>query len=370
MTREYASTEGQYDAALLAAVLGLLAVGIVMVYSSSSVVALTSYQDAAYFVKRQVIWAAIGLAAMTVAMRWDHEKLGSKQVVWMLLIVTLVLLVAVLVPGIGRTVNGARRWLRLGFISVQPAELMKFTLVVYLAAYLSDKGDRIRSFGSGLLPALLVCGLLLGLTLVQPDFGTVVAMGLVIAALLFAAGAKVGHLALLTIAAAPAVYLAVANSAYRLRRMLTFLDPWADPQGAGHQIVQSFLAFGSGGVFGRGLGEGRQKLLFLPERHSDFIYAVIGEELGIIGALAVLLLFGLVLWRGMAIARNARGLGRMLALGFTLLIIVQALFNMAVVTGIVPTKGIALPLVSYGGSALVVTLASVGVMLNVSRKYP
>ncbi len=368
MTKPYVRREGPYDASLLAAVLGLLALGVVMVYSSSSVVALQSYGDAAYFAKRQVVWAALGLGAMTFAMRYDHERLGKKQVVWLLLIVTLLLLAAVLLPGIGRTVNGARRWIRLGFLSLQPAELMKFTLVIYLAAYISSKGERIRSFGSGLLPALLVCGLYLGLTVVQPDFGTVVAAGLVLAGMLFAGGAKIGHLALLAALAAPAAYLAVANSAYRLRRMLAFLDPWADPQGAGHQIVQSFLAFGSGGIFGRGLGEGRQKLLFLPERHSDFIYAVIGEELGILGALAVLLLFGLVLWRGMAIARNAEGLGRMLALGFTLMITVQALINMAVVTGIVPTKGIALPLVSYGGSALVVTLASVGVLLNISKR--
>jgi cell division protein FtsW len=186
--------------------------------------------------------------------------------------------------------------------------------------------------------------------------------------MLFAGGARLAHLSALLLLAAPLAYAAIATKAYRVRRMMTFLDPWADPQGAGHQIVQSFLAFGSGGVLGRGLGEGRQKLLFLPERHSDFIFAVIGEELGVVGALAVLVLFGVVLWRGMSIAWHTTGLGRMLALGFTLMITGQALFNMAVVTGTMPTKGIALPLVSYGGSALVVTLASVGVLLNISRK--
>jgi len=303
-------------------------------------------------------------------MHVDHEIFGRKQVVAVLLAVTLLLLAAVLVPGIGRSINGARRWLRVGALSFQPAELMKFTLVVYVSAYVTGKGKKIRSLVHGLVPGLLICGLFLGLTLVQPDFGTVVAVGAVLAALFFAGGARIPHLVLLGLVVVPFGIFSVASKAYRLRRLMTFLDPWADPQGAGHQIVQSFLAFGSGGVFGRGLGEGRQKLLFLPERHSDFIYAVIGEELGIIGALLVLALFGLVLWRGIAIARNAQGLGRMLALGFTLLITVQALFNMAVVTGIVPTKGIALPLVSYGGSALVVTLASVGVMLNISRKYP
>ena len=371
MTKDFPrGVPGRYDTALLGAVLGLLAIGVVMVYSSSSVVALMSYHDASYFMKRQIVWALLGLLVMMAAMHVDHEALGKRPIVGVLLLVTLLLLIAVLVPGIGRAINGARRWLRFGSLSFQPAELMKFTLVVYLGAYISTKGKRIGSFLHGLVPVLLVTGLYLGLTLVQPDFGTVVAVGLVLFAMLFAGGAKLWHLTVLMLVAAPLGYAAIAAKAYRLRRLMSFLDPWADPQGAGHQIVQSFLAFGSGGVFGRGLGEGRQKLLFLPERHSDFIYAVIGEELGIIGALIVLALFGVVLWRGIAIARNAQGLGRMLAIGFTLMITMQALFNMAVVTGIVPTKGIALPLVSYGGSALVFTLASVGVLLNISRKYP
>jgi cell division protein FtsW len=365
LAREHA---GRYDTVLLASVLALLAVGVVMVYSSSSVVALMSYGDPSYFMKRQIAWAVLGLLAMMITMRIDHERLGDKRVIGLLLVFTLVLLVAVLVPGIGRTINGARRWLRFGPLSFQPAELMKFTLVVYLSGYLSAKGDRVRDFSHGLLPGLLMACLFLGLTLVQPDLGTVVAMGLVMLAMFYAGGARLSHLTGLLLAAAPLGYAAVAGKAYRMRRIFAFLDPWADPQGAGHQIVQSFLAFGSGGVFGRGLGQGRQKLLFLPERHSDFIFAVIGEELGIIGALVVLLLFGIVLWRGTAIARSTRGLSRMLALGFTLLISLQALFNMAVVTGIMPTKGIALPLVSYGGSALVVTLASVGVLLNISKK--
>jgi cell division protein FtsW len=368
IARDYAAPmQGRFDPLLMGAVLGLLAIGVVMVYSSSSVVALTSYGDASYFMKRQIVWALLGVLVMMAMMRLDHEKLRNKRVVAILLVVTIALLAAVLVPGVGRSINGARRWIRFGPLSLQPAELMKFTLIVYLSSYIGAKGERIRNFSHGLVPALLMSGLFLGLTLVQPDFGTVVAVGIVLFAMLFAGGAKVVHLAGLAVLALPLGVLAVATRAYRLRRLMSFLDPWADPQGAGHQIVQSFLAFGSGGVLGRGLGEGRQKLLFLPERHSDFIFAVIGEELGIVGALIVLALFGMILWRGIAIARNTRGTSRMLALGFTLLITVQALFNMAVVTGILPTKGIALPLVSYGGSALVVSLASVGVLLNISR---
>ena len=359
---------GQYDKILLAAVMVLLAGGVVMVYSSSSVVALTTYNDPTYFMRRQTIWAALGFIMMMVTMRVDHEMLANKQVVAALLLVTFALLAATFIPGIGRTVNGARRWIKAGPFTFQPAELMKVVLVVYLSSYLSSRREIIRDFQRGLLPAIAVTGLFLGLVLLQPDFGTVMAMGAVIMLMLLAGGARFTHLGALFLGAGSFAFVAVVNKAYRLRRITSFLNPWDDPQGAGHQIIQSYLAFGSGGVFGRGLGEGRQKLLFLPERHSDFIYAVIGEELGLIGAGVVLLLFCVILWRGLRIAFRTEGFSRLLALGITTLICAQALINMAVVTGIIPTKGIALPLVSYGGSALVVTLASVGVLLNISRE--
>jgi cell division protein FtsW len=359
--------DGQYDSMLFSAVMLLLGIGVVMVYSSSSAVALTTYHDPSYFMKRQILWGLFGTTVMLVAMRLDHRVLANKRVVLVLLVVTLALLIATFVPGIGRTVNGARRWVRLGIVSFQPAELMKFTVVIYLSSYLSSRGERIRDFAQGLLPPLVLAGLFLGVTLLQPDFGTVMAVTVILLILLFAGGARLLHLAALVALAVPLVYVAVAFKAYRLRRIMAFLDPWADPKGAGHQIVQSYLAFGSGGIFGRGLGEGRQKLLFLPERHSDFIYAVIGEELGLWGALLILLLFGVVLWRGLRIAGSTTGFSRLLAVGITALIIVQALINMAVVTGLMPTKGIALPLVSYGGSALVVTMAAAGVLLNISK---
>jgi cell division protein FtsW len=209
----------------------------------------------------------------------------------------------------------------------------------------------------------------LSVAVVQPDFGSAMTLAAVAGIMLFAGGANVLHIGGTLLAALPVIYFAVAHKAYRWRRIVAFLDPWSDPQGAGHQIIQSFLAFGSGGVFGRGLGEGRQKLLFLPERHSDFIYAVIGEELGLIGALAVLLLFLVILWRGVRVALAANDpFSRMLALGITLLISIQGLINMCVVTGLLPTKGIALPLVSYGGSSLVITMAALGVLLNISKE--
>ena len=361
--------KGHFDKTLLAAIVLLIMVSVVMVYSSSSVVALTTYDDPAYFMKRQAMWAIVGLALMAVTMRIDHRVLSKQHMVIALLLISLLLLAATLVPGVGKMVNGSRRWLRLGMVSFQPAELAKFALVVYLSYYIAKKGERIRDFSNGLVPAYVVTGVLSGVALLQPDFGSAVTLGVVAGVLLFAGGANVLHLGGTVAAALPFLYFAVAHSAYRARRIFAFLDPWADARGAGHQIIQSFLAFGSGGVFGRGLGEGRQKLLFLPERHSDFIYAVIGEELGLIGALFVLALFMVILWRGVRIARLTDDpFSRMLALGVTLLVCFQGLVNMLVVTGLLPTKGIALPLMSYGGSSLVVTLASLGVLLNISRE--
>jgi cell division protein FtsW len=354
---------------LLVVILMLTAVSVVMVYSSSSVVALTTYDDAMFFMKRQIIWALVGLALMAITMQVNHRLLSDQRVVIAFVVISLMLLAATLVPGLGRMINGSRRWLRFGILSFQPSEFAKVALVVYMSYYIAKKGERLRDFMNGLVPAYVVTGIFLGISLLQPDFGSAMTLAGVACILLFAGGANVLHLGGTAAAALPFVYFAVAHSAYRARRIFSFLDPWADPQGAGHQIIQSFLAFGSGGVFGRGLGEGRQKLLFLPERHSDFIYAVIGEELGLIGALAVLALFLVILWRGVRIALSAGDpFSRMLALGITLLVCVQGLINMAVVTGLLPTKGIALPLVSYGGSSLVITMAALGVLLNISRE--
>jgi cell division protein FtsW len=279
------------------------------------------------------------------------------------------LLGATLVPGIGKLINGSRRWLRFSVLSFQPSEIAKFALVLYLGYFITKKGEQLRDFVHGLLPAYIVTALFAGIAILQPDFGSAMTLGIVAAVMLFAGGASLVHLGGTFLAMLPIVYIEIVHKAYRLRRVTSFLDPWSDPQGAGHQIIQSFLAFGSGGIFGRGLGEGRQKLLFLPERHSDFIFAVIGEELGLIGALVVVLLFLVILWRGIKIALSAPDeFSRLLAVGITALVSVQAMINMAVVTGLLPTKGIALPLVSYGGSSLVITLGALGILLNISKE--
>jgi len=362
-------TNKHYDPLLLAAILLLLGVGVVMVYSSSSVVAMTTYDDGAFFMKRQLVWAMLGLGLMAITMRIDHRFWTDRRVVILIAAVSLMLLAATLVPGIGKMINGSRRWIRFSMLSFQPSEVAKFALVLYLGYFITKKGEELRDFVHGLLPAYIVTAVFAGVAILQPDFGSAVTFALVASIMLFAGGANLAHLGGTVLAMLPIFFAAVAHKAYRLRRITAFLDPWSDPQGAGHQIIQSFLAFGSGGVFGRGLGEGRQKLLFLPERHSDFIFAVIGEELGLIGALVVVLLFLVILWRGIKIALGASDeFSRLLAVGITSLISVQAMINMAVVTGLLPTKGIALPLVSYGGSSLVVTLAALGILLNISKE--
>jgi len=354
------------DHTLLGVTMILALVGLVMVFSASAIVADNRFQDSGFFLKRQIAWLTIGFLLMHLTSCIDYtlwKKLSIPMVACILL-----LLVMVLVPSLGVAANGARRWLPMGLISVQPAEMVKLVGVIYLAAYLTKKGDKITLFRDGLLPPLIVIGLLSGLVLLEPDLGTVVVLGLVTVGMCFLAGARVSHLLVLGFCAIPVVLVLVLGSSYRRQRLMTFLAPWKDPSDTGFQITQSFLAFGSGGPFGVGLGEGKQKLYFLPEAHTDFVLALVGEELGLIGTATVILLFALFVWRGLQIAARARvPFGRYLGMGITLLIGVQALVNAAVVTGLLPTKGLTLPFVSYGGSSLVVSLIGVGILLSISR---
>ena len=355
------------DHTLLAVTMILALVGLVMVFSASAIMAGNGkHHDPGFFLKRQIAWLAFGFLLMHLTSRLDYtlwKKLSIPMLACMLL-----LLVMVLVPSLGVVVKGARRWLRWGPISVQPAEMIKLVAVIYMAAYLAKKGDKITLFRDGLLPALIVIGLLSGLVLLEPDLGTVVVLGLVTVGMCFLAGARVSHLLALGLGAIPVVLVLVLGSSYRRQRLMTFLAPWKDASDAGFQITQSFLSFGSGGSFGVGLGEGKQKLYFLPEAHTDFVLALVGEELGLIGTATVILLFAFFVWRGFQIAARARvPFGRYLGMGITLLIGGQALVNAAVVTGLLPTKGLTLPFVSYGGSSLVVSLVGVGILLSISR---
>lgn len=354
------------DGSVLAVTVVLALIGLVMVFSASAVVAGNRFHDPIYFLKRQLAWLALGFLLLQVASRIDYTV--WRRLALPILAVTAVLLIAVLIPSVGVMVKGARRWLRFGLISVQPAEIAKLTAVIYLAAYLANKGSRVREFASGFLPPLLIVGLMAGLVLLQPDLGTVVVIGVVTLALFFLGGARLTHLVGLVLAALPAGAALILGSSYRRQRLMTFLAPWKDPTDAGFQMTQSFLAFGSGGPFGVGLGEGKQKLFFLPEAHTDFVLALVGEELGLVGTGAIMLLFAVVVLKGFRIAGRAREpFGRHLALGITLMISLQVLVNAGVVTGLLPTKGLTLPLVSYGGSSLVVTLLGIGILLSISR---
>src|SRR4026209_624237 len=355
------------DHMLLFVTLTLALMGLVMVFSASAIVAGNRFQDPEFFLKRQIAWLGFGVLLMHLTSRIDYQ-LWKKLSIPILIAMT-VLLVMVLVPSLGVAAKGARRWLRWGPISIQPAEMVKLVAVIYLAAYLTRKSDKVTLFRGGLLPALNIVGVLSRLVLLEPDLGTVVVMGLVTVSLLFLGGARITHLLGLSLCAIPAVLVLVLGSSYRRQRLMTFLAPWKDPTDAGFQITQSFLAFGSGGPFGVGLGEGKQKLYFLPESHTDFVLALVGEELGLVGTATIVLLFAFFVWRGFQIAARARmPFGRYLGMGITLLIGGQALVNAAVVTGLLPTKGLTLPFVSYGGSSLVVSLIGVGILLSISRE--
>jgi cell division protein FtsW len=360
------SAEG-IDRPLLVVVTLLLVGSVVMVYSASSAIAMEQYHDAGYFLKRQLLWVGVGVIAMVIAARmnvWGWQRLALP-----LLALSGLLLVLVLVSPIGSTVNGARRWLRVAGWSLQPSELAKLAAVCYLARYLASHAGRMTEFRRGLLPPLAVCGLLVVLVLAEPDFGTAFVIAVLTLMLLFVGQARMSHLAGLVLSALPAAALLIASSPYRRQRLLAFLNPWDNAQTSGFQVIQSFLAMGRGGVNGLGLGESRQKLFFLPEPHTDFIFSVIGEELGLIGTMVVLMLFVVFFWRGLVIAQRAdEPFLRYLAVGVTAMIGMQALLHMAVVIGLLPTKGLTLPLLSYGGSSLVVDLAAVGILLAIGRQ--
>ena len=354
------------DGSVLIIAAVLAAVGLIMVFSASAVVAGNRFHDSIYFLKRQFAWLMLGFLLLQVASRLDYAV--WRRLALPLLGVTALCLIIVLIPSLGLMAKGARRWLKLGPFSLQPAELVKLVVILYLANYLTNKESRLQDFASGFLPPLVIVGLLSGLVLLQPDLGTVVVIGTVTMGLLFLAGAPLRYLGGLVLIAMPVAGALILGSPYRRQRLMTFMAPWKDPTDSGFQVTQSFLAFGSGGPFGVGLGESKQKLFFLPEAHTDFVLALVGEELGFLGTVAIMALFAMLVLKGFQIAGRAREpFGRYLALGIALLFGVQSLINAGVVTGLLPTKGLTLPLVSYGGSSLMVSLLCIGILLSISR---
>ena len=355
------------DIVLLAAVLALVGFGVVMVYSASAVYATQKFGSATYFFKRDLLWASVGLSAMAIGMRVDFG--AYRRWSYAMLVASIGMLGAVLV--VGARINGARRWFHVGGVSFQPAELAKLALVIYLAYSLAKKAEKVKSFTVGFVPHMIVCGVMMGLLLKQPDLGTAVILGLTTIILLFVAGAKVSYICIAFLGAAPILYQAIVGTPWRLRRMLAYLDPWQYRYDVGYQITESLISVGSGGMSGLGLGDGKQKLFFLPEAHTDYVMAIVGEELGLIGICAVAALFGLLIWRGARAALRARdAFGCYLGFGITTMFGLQGLVNIGVVLGALPTKGLPLPFVSFGGSTLVVDLFAMGILLNISRAAP
>jgi cell division protein FtsW len=354
------------DPWLVLAVAALLGIGLVMVFNVSYFVDHTFHDPYAFF-RRHLTSIGLGIAAA-----WATSRLGSEtyhRLAYPALFVALGCLVLVLVPGVGVTRGGAQRWIVLGPLSFQPSELAKVALVLYLAASLDRKHERVADFRRGILPHCLVAGAFAILLLAEPDFGSAALTVAVLGFMLFVGGMSWRHLAIFGGAAIPGLWYVLSSESYRVMRLKAFLNPSHDLLGANFQLHQSLIAFGSGGVTGVGLGESQQKMFFLPAAHTDFIFAVVGEELGLVGALLVLGLFALLAARGLRIAvGHPEGFGSLLAFGLTLLLVVQGLLNVGVVLGCLPTKGLVLPFISYGGSAMLLTLAEVGVLLALARE--
>jgi len=346
----------------------MVGLGIIMIYSASSIFAAERFNDNAYFFKKQAIFGVFGIICMLLVMKIPYSFFN--KIAYPLWFACLSLLIILLIPGIGTKVGGAVRWLRLGPLSFQPSEMAKLAVIILLASSLSKKDpSKIKTFSIGVLPHLIFVLPVCFLIILQPDFGTSVIILSVFFTILFAAGVPFRYLSLMGIIAGSAGTLLIICKGYRFARLLTFLNPWEHSTGSGFQIVQSFLAFGSGGLWGTGLGRGTQKLFYLPEPHTDFILSVIGEELGFVGVITVATLMLILIVCGINIAMHARDMfGTYLAVGITSLIGLQATINMCVVMGLLPTKGIPLPFISYGGTSLLLNLTSVGILLSISRQ--
>lgn len=344
----------------------LLMLGIVMIYSSSAVHADTISGDSMYFVKRHLMFLVMGLIAAVMCMVVPPGFFRDNAKTIML--ISLFLLVLVLIPGIGTKAGGARRWIRVLGFGLQPSEFAKIALILYLSDFTTRKRYMLGSLVKGFLPALFVIGFTGGLILLEPDLGTSVAAGFIGIVILFVSGVNLKHLGVLMAAAVPLLLAAIVCAPYRIKRVLAFVSPWEDPKGIGFQLVQSFIALGSGGLFGVGLGASKQKLFYLPQSHTDFIYSIIGEELGFIGAISVLILFAVIVWYSLKLSFKVKELFMSRVIfGIGMMIAFEVIVNVGVSAGALPTKGLPLPFISYGGSSLVVHMAAIGILLNMSR---
>ncbi len=358
----------RYDVTLLFCVLFLVGIGIVMVYSASSALALKKFGSDTYFLKRQALYASMGLLALVLC---GHIPLGIyRSLTYPLLGIAIILLLLVPFSQLGITAGGAKRWLSFMGVSFQPSEVARQAMILYLAYSMSKKQDQIKEFSIGFLPHVIVLALMTVLILLQPDFGSAIILGTITWILLFVGGVRWRYLLSAILLILPLAYYVLINAEYRIRRITSFLDPWQYPTDDGYQIVHSLMAFGSGGIWGAGIGQGYQKLFYLPEPHTDFIFSVIGEELGLVGILVILCLYALILWRGVHIARNAdNSFATFMAMGITAAILLQVCVNMGVTLGLLPTKGLTLPFLSYGGTSLLVNMASIGILMHIGGRH-
>lgn len=355
-----------YDVKLLFPVLFLVGIGIVMVYSASSALALKKFGTDYYFLKKQMLFALLGIVALVLCSHLPYRLFSS--LTYPLLILALIFLAATLISGFGYSAGGATRWFRLGSFTFQPSEFARFALVIYLAYSMNKKMDVLKDFYVGFLPHILVLFMFTVLIIFQPDFGSVLILGALTWVMLFVGGVRISHLIMSLVLIIPMAYFFMVSADYRSKRIMSFLNPWKYSADDGYQVVHSLMAFGTGGIWGTGIGKGYQKLFYLPEPHTDFIFSVIGEELGLLGVLIILGLYILIFWRGIFIARNCKdSFGSFVAIGLTTAIGLQICVNMGVALGLLPTKGLTLPFLSYGGTSLLLNMASIGILMNIGK---
>jgi cell division protein FtsW len=355
-----------FDFGLLIVILLLLAGGIIMISSASSVYAFQKFNNSYYFLIKQLSWAGLGIGLMLIVSRIDYKIWGKFSK--LIFFISIALLILVLIPHIGVVNNGARRWIGLGFTEFQPSEVVKISAIIFFAHKLSRPKEELKSFWTGFIGFLIMPGIIVVLLMLEPHMSSAVLIMLVSLIMLFVAGARLRHFAIISLPGIAIGLAAIVYEPYRLKRLTTFLNPWGDPKGDGWQVIQSLYAIGSGGLFGLGLGRSRQKFLYIPEPHNDFIFSILAEELGYIGVIAILILFLIFIWRGLRIAMHAPDtFSSLLATGITSLVAIQVLINILVVTSSMPVTGMPLPFFSYGGSSLLFLLLGMGILLNISR---
>ncbi len=364
--RKTTQTSGSFDVFLLFFVLFLTGIGIVMIYSASSTLAAERFNNSYYFLKKQALFTCAGGCILVICSAINYR--WYRPFVYLFLAASICLLAATHISGYGHSAGGATRWIKFAGFSLQPSEVARISLIMYLAYSLSKKQERLNEFKIGFLPHIIIFGILGSLIISQPDFGSVVILGALTWVMMFTGGVRIKHLVLPLVPLLPLAGYVMVSESYRVKRLTAFLNPWDHQLNESYQLVHSLMAFGSGGLLGKGLGNGFQKLFYLPEPHTDFIFAVIGEELGLWGNLGIISVYSFIIWRGILIARRTTDLfGSLLATGLTASIGLQVCVNMCVALGLLPTKGLTLPFLSYGGTSLLMNMIAVGILINIGR---